>query len=113
MMRPLNPPPPLRRTTKTWSLGLAGLLALACGGEAVDLGQRNEGGGFVDAPSAVAFANPTEPQTLCEGCNLLGFTAEDTALYAFVNPVGQDLVELVSCPLDACQSEQTRLSAFH
>jgi hypothetical protein len=87
----------------TW-LGLSALLALGCGGNAVDLGTN--GSRWADA--ATSPSDPTVPQTIYESAEgIFGFALDGPTLYALVNR--GDTIELVACPLTHCRSQRTTL----
>jgi len=87
------------------SLIFCALLALACGGNAVDVG-HSESQGWADAPAEGARA--TTPQVIYEGeLSVIDFTIDDTMLYALIEHQGT--FELVACPLGRCRSERTTL----
>ena len=82
---------------------LSALLALGCGGEAVDLGRNGE---WTDAPTS--SPDTTTPQTIYRGAEpILGFALEGPTLYLLIQ--AQQTVDLVACPLTRCGSERTTL----
>jgi hypothetical protein len=86
-------------------------LALACGGNTVDLGQRDQRGfsDLEDMPPAAPNAAPT-PQTIYDGeARLIAYTVDETYLYALLD-VPEDRGQLVRCPIDRCRSERTILA---
>lgn len=86
-------------------LALSALLALGCGGNAVDLGASN-GSRWSDA--AASPSDATKPQTIYEGAQpIMGFALDGATLYALVD--GKDAFELITCPLTHCRSERTTL----
>lgn len=86
-------------------LSLSALLALGCGGDAVDVG-NSQHRGWADTP--IESASPTAPQAIYESDEaVFGFTLDDNTLYALIH---HDVTfELVSCDLDRCRSERTVL----
>jgi hypothetical protein len=83
------------------------LLALACGGHAVDLGHDDQGWSDVPEPSSADSADVV-PQTIYQADQrVLSFTIDETTLYALV--AHTDSFELVSCPIEACRSQRTTL----
>jgi len=81
------------------------LVALGCGGNAVDVG-HSENQGWADAPADDASA--TTPQTIYKSEEaIFGFALDDDTLYALI--VHDETFELVSCPLERCRSERTLL----
>lgn len=86
---------------------LSALLALGCGGEAVDVG-HNGGSRWADAATSTDAA--AEPQTVYESQApevMLGFTLDGPTLYALVST--KQSIELTTCPLARCRSERTTL----
>jgi hypothetical protein len=84
---------------------LSALLALGCGGNAVDVGHSQQRG-WSDAPAK--DAKPAIAQTIYESDEaMFGFTLDDDTLYALI--AHNDTFELVSCPLERCRSERSVL----
>jgi Domain of unknown function (DUF5050) len=97
----------MRQQLWTW-WSCAALVALGCGGNAVDLGTRGSNG-FADV--AGESATPETPQTIYDGDDrVFGFGADDTKLYALLEEMG-GAGRLVSCPIDRCKSELTLLAS--
>jgi len=87
------------------SIFFGALVALGCGGNAVDLG-HGENRGWADAPAAGSSA--TAPQTIYQSEEaIVGFALDDDTLYALVTH--GETFELVSCRLERCRSERTIL----
>lgn len=83
-------------------LNISALLALGCGGNAVDLGHSpNRGWSDLSAQDPSA----TTPQTIYASEDaIFGFALDGDTLYALITHL--DTLELVSCPLDRCRSER-------
>jgi hypothetical protein len=93
--------------TERYEIGLAlsALLALGCGGNAVDLG-ASSGSGWTDATTSPSDA--TTPQTIYDSAEpIYGFALEGPTLYALIDH--RRTIELVTCPLARCRSERTTL----
>jgi hypothetical protein len=85
---------------------LSALLALGCGGNAVDLGHGRDNQGWSDAPAQ--DASSSTPQTIYDSdLPLLGFALDGPTLYALVNRAPS--FDLISCPLQRCRSQRTTL----
>jgi hypothetical protein len=86
-------------------LSLSALLALGCGGDAVDVGHSQDRG-WTDAP--IENASATAPQAIYDSDEaVFGFALDDNTLYALIHH--DRTFELVSCELDRCRSERTVL----
>jgi hypothetical protein len=88
------------------SLILSALLALGCGGNAVDLGHGRHNQGWSDAPDREA--STSTPQTIYDSdLPILGFALDGPTLYALV--YRDRTYDLISCPLERCRSQRTTL----
>jgi hypothetical protein len=82
------------------------LVALGCGGNAVDLGRGPDNQGWSDAPDREASSST--PQTIYDGdLGILGFALDGPTLYALVYRA--PTFDLISCPLERCRSQRTTL----
>jgi hypothetical protein len=88
------------------SLIPAALVALGCGGNAVDLGHGPDNQGWSDAPDREASSST--PQTIYDSdLPILGFTLDGPTLYALIYHA--PTLDLISCPLERCRSQRTTL----
>jgi hypothetical protein len=88
------------------ALVFGALVALGCGGNAVDLGHGRDGQGWSD--TAASEAPRSTPQTIYDGdLPILGFALDGPTLYALVYHA--PTFDLISCPLEHCRSQRTTL----
>jgi hypothetical protein len=88
------------------SVILSALVALGCGGNAVDLGHGRDGQGWSD--TTAPEGSSSTPQTIYDSdLPILGFALDGPTLYALVYHA--PTFDLVSCPLERCRSERTTL----
>jgi hypothetical protein len=88
------------------SLILGALVALDCGGNAVDLGHGRDGHGWSDTTDQEASSST--PQTIYDNdLPILGFALDGPTLYALVYHA--PTFDLISCPLERCRSQRTTL----
>lgn len=82
-------------------------VALACGGDAVDVG-HSANPGWVDAPTTDAPASDASaaaPQLIYEHDHpIFGFALDEATLYALIDHGAT--FELVSCPIERCRSQR-------
>lgn len=84
---------------------LSALLALGCGGDAVNLGHSSR---WTDGATSTGAA--AELQTIYESGGaepIIGFALDGPTLYALVD--GVQAMELIKCPLTRCRSDRTTL----
>jgi hypothetical protein len=94
------------RKHRNISLILGALLALGCGGNAVDLGHGRDGQGWSD--TTAHEASSSTPQTIYDSdLPILGFALDGPTLYALVYHA--PTFDLISCPIERCRSERTTL----
>jgi hypothetical protein len=83
---------------------LGALVALGCGGNAVDLGHGQNGWSDTTAQEA----STSTPQTIYDSdLPLIGFALDGPTLYALVYHA--PTFDLISCPLERCRSQRTTL----
>lgn len=89
------------------SLLLSALVALGCGGNAVDVG-HSQNRGWADAPAndtSASDASAAAPQIIYENEHaIFGFALDETTVYALIDHGAT--FELVSCPIEHCRSQR-------